>query len=149
MIDHYNFEYRVPVRFSDTDINGHVNNQNYNSYCDEAKMNAFISSGVNLEIMKESGIGPIVYKAEYQYLSDLKYPDTVIIRTNIEFIKKTRAIFYQELARESDGTIVSRVTSYGMWINFSTKKPVLLPIDVLNKMGGWKQPSKKEQAVPL
>ncbi|AOP35426.1 acyl-CoA thioester hydrolase [Leptospira tipperaryensis] len=138
MEETFRFESKIPVRFSDTDVNGHVNNQNYNSYCDEAKMKAFISSGVDLQSMKETGIGPIVYKAEYEYLSDLKYPDTVIVRTRVEFIKRTRAIFHQQLERESDGKIVSKVRSYGMWINFETKKPAFLPAEVLEKMGEFK-----------
>ncbi|RHX92558.1 acyl-CoA thioesterase [Leptospira stimsonii] len=140
------FESKIPVRFSDTDINGHVNNQNYNSYCDEAKMKAFISSGIDMEKTKQSGIGPIVYKAEYEYLSDLKYPDTVIVKTRVEFIKRTRAIFHQQLIRESDGKIVSKVRSYGMWINFETKKPAFLPLEVLEKMGNLKFNSEHREA---
>nr|WP_318838122.1 thioesterase family protein [Leptospira yasudae] len=146
MEEEFRFESKIPVRFSDTDVNGHVNNQNYNSYCDEAKMKAFVNSGVDLEKMKREGIGPIVYKAEYEYLGDLKYPDTVIVRTRVEFIKKTRAVFHQELERESDGKLVSRVRSYGMWINFETKKPAFLPAEVIERMGEFKNHSLKKEA---
>ncbi|PJZ58682.1 acyl-CoA thioesterase [Leptospira barantonii] len=149
MNEEFRFESRIPVRFSDTDVNGHVNNQNYNSYCDEAKMKAFVTSGVDLEKMKQEGIGPIVYKAEYEYLGDLKYPDTVIVKTKVEFIKKTRAIFHQELYRESDEKLVSRVRSYGMWINFETKKPAFLPAQVLEQMGEFIRPLSKKETVSV
>lgn len=149
MEEEFRFESKIPVRFSDTDVNGHVNNQNYNSYCDEAKMKAFVTSGVDLEKMKREGIGPIVYKAEYEYLGDLKYPDTVIVKTKVEFIKKTRAIFHQELYRESDEKLVCRVRSYGMWINFDTKKPAFLPAQVLNQMGEFVSRSLKKETVSV
>ncbi|TGK33359.1 acyl-CoA thioesterase [Leptospira gomenensis] len=144
MEENFRFKHRIPVRFSDTDVNGHVNNRNYNSYCDEAKMSAFVESGVDLDTMKQNGIGPIVYKAEYEYLSDLKYPDQVIVKTKVEFIKRTRAVFIQELRRESDDSVVCRVKSYGMWINFFTKKPAFLPEEVLQKMGEWKSKPESE-----
>ncbi|MDV6235550.1 acyl-CoA thioesterase [Leptospira ellisii] len=137
MEEDFRFKHRIPVRFSDIDVNGHVNNRNYNSYCDEAKMSAFVESGVDLDAMKQSGIGPIVYKAEYEYVSDLKYPDNVIVKTKVEFIKRTRAVFIQELQRESDGAVVCRVKSYGMWIHFLSKKPAFLPTQVLASMGEW------------
>lgn len=125
---------RLPVIFSDIDINGHVNNKHYNSYCDEAIMRIFSSSGIDLTTISSSGIGPVTYKAEYEYLSELKYGDTIVVETIVTFPKKTRAIFDHSIRKESTGEVVCRVRTHGLWVNHKTQKIYRMPEEIIERI---------------
>lgn len=128
------FTYRIKVMFCDIDGNGHVNNKHYNSYCDEAVMRMFDHSGIDLKALAKSGIGPVIYKAEYEYHSDLRYGDTVKIGSIVSFPKKTRAIFEHTLMNETTGAIVCKAKSIGLWIDMQTRKTHRFSDDILAKM---------------
>jgi acyl-CoA thioester hydrolase len=128
------FTYRIKVMFCDIDGNGHVNNKHYNSYCDEAVMRMFDHSGIDLRPLAKSGIGPVIYKAEYEYHSDLRYGDTVKISSTVSFPKKTRAIFEHTLTNETTGTVVCKAKSTGLWIDMKTRKTHRFSDDILEKM---------------
>ena len=128
------FTYSIKVMFCDIDGNGHVNNKHYNSYCDEAVMRMFDHSGIDLSGLAKSGIGPVIYKAEYEYHSDLKYGDTVKISSTVSFPKKTRAIFEHTLVNETTGAVVCKAQSVGLWIDMKTKKTHRFSDEILEKM---------------
>ncbi|MEL6106153.1 MAG: thioesterase family protein [Planctomycetota bacterium] len=131
------FTYCASVRFDDTDANGHVNNARYNAYCDEAAMRVFAAGGMDVAAAGASGIGAITRRAEYEYLSQLRYGDAYIVKSTIQFTKPTRIVFRHEVHRESDQECVCRCTAYGLWMDFRTGRPHKLSADrMLSILGG-------------
>ncbi|PJZ66633.1 acyl-CoA thioesterase [Leptospira wolffii] len=130
------FSIEVPVRFRDTDSNGHVNNAVYNSLSEEAVFALFREAGWDKKAIEATEIGPVVLKAEYTYLKELKYPDTVLVETEVEVLSRTRAVFRQDIFSKNEGILVCKVVNHGMWLDFKRKRPVPLPEEVLRKMEG-------------
>lgn len=129
------FEITFRVRWNEMDANGHVNNMYYQSYFDEARSDMFTRAGMDLARMRIDGIGPVLYRVEFDYIRELKHPDEVVIRSWMEPPHENRAVINQELLRSSDGKTVCRARIYGMFFDFSTRKPVAIPSDVLQAMG--------------
>ncbi|TGL63292.1 acyl-CoA thioesterase [Leptospira sarikeiensis] len=135
------FSIEIPIRFSDTDSNGHVNNAVYNSFSEEAIFALFKESGWDKRKFEELQIGPIVLKAEYEYLKELKYPDTVKVLTKVEVLSKTRAVFRQEIFSLNNDKLACKVTNHGMWLDLKRKRPISLPEEVLRNL--------EEERVPV
>ena len=129
------FEITFRVRWNEMDANGHVNNMYYQSYFDEARSDMFTRAGMDLARMRREGIGPVLSRVEFDYLRELKHPDEAVIRSWMEPPVENRAVIHQELLRASDGKAVCRARIYGMFFDFSTRKPIVIPSDVLQAMG--------------
>ena len=125
---------RLPVVWSDIDANGHVNNKHYNSYCDESIMRIFAAAGIDLNTISSDGIGPVTYKAEYEYLAELKYGDTIEVETVVTFPKMTRAVFDHVIRKSQSDEVVCRARTYGLWVNHRTKKPHRMPAETIARM---------------
>ena len=91
---------QIQIRFCDTDMLGHVNNANYLSYMEMARVSYFNEVMPKLEW---SGQGIILAKAEISYKAPLFLEDNLFIYTGVEqisgksfmmryrFMKKTEA----------------------------------------------------------
>jgi acyl-CoA thioester hydrolase len=91
---------QIQIRFCDTDMLGHVNNANYLSYMEMARVSYFNEVMPKLDW---SGQGIILSKAEISYKAPLFLEDNLFIYTGVEqisgksfmmryrFIKKTEA----------------------------------------------------------
>ena len=124
----------IPVMFCDIDGNGHVNNKHYSSYCDEAMMHMFRTSGIDINGMASQKIGPVIYKAEYEYKGELTYGDTARVTSTVTFPRKTRALCEHVIENGETGEIVCRARSYGTWINLETKRLHRFPDSVRERM---------------
>jgi len=124
----------ITVRFSDVDSNGHVNNQHYNSYCNEAMMHLFRAAGVDLETLSQQGIGPVVWKAEYEYHGELKYGDRLRIRTTVTIPKPTRGIFDHIIEHADTGQLICQARHYGLWMNRIKRRPYAFSEDVVARL---------------
>jgi len=91
---------QIQIRFCDTDMLGHVNNANYLSYMEMARVSYFNEVMPKLDW---SGQGIILAKAEISYKAPLFLEDNLFIHTGVEqisgksfmmryrFMKKTEA----------------------------------------------------------
>jgi acyl-CoA thioester hydrolase len=91
---------QIQIRFCDTDMLGHVNNANYLSYMEMARVSYFNEVMPKLDW---SGQGIILAKAEISYKAPLFLEDNLFIYTGVEqisgksfmmryrFMKKTEA----------------------------------------------------------
>ncbi len=129
------FEITFRIRWNEMDANGHVNNMYYQSYFDEARFDMFMKSGMDFDLMRSDGIGPVLYRAEFDYLRELKHPDEAVIRSWMEPPKDNRAVIHQELLRRSDGKLVCKAKMHGMFFDFKNRKPFPIPDYILNAMG--------------
>lgn len=123
------FTFTGSVRFDDTDANGHVNNANYNAYCNEAAMQIFAIGGMDVSRAGSDTIGAVARRAEYDYLGQLRYGDRFRVESTIEFPKPTRAVLRHSIYLVDDDSCVCRCTSYGLWMDFRTGRPHKLSED--------------------
>jgi|GEM_PF-2285465 len=117
------FVFEGTVRFSDVDSNRHVNNSVYSTYCEEATLHVFACGGVEALSSDKEPIAPVVRRAEYDYLGELRYGDAFRIESTIVFSKPTRGVLNHSVIRKSDGECVCRCVSHGFWMNLDTNRP--------------------------
>ena len=100
------------VRDYECDIQGVVNNANYQHYLEHARHEFLLSKGISFMQLHEDGIDLIVTKVEIDYKSPLKSRDRFVVRTGIQREGNARLLFLQRIFRVPDEKLVvnARVT---------------------------------------
>jgi acyl-CoA thioester hydrolase len=117
----YNLEFLV--RDYECDLQGVVNNANYQHYLEHARHEYLISKGVNFVELHEEGIDLIVTKVEIEYKYPLKSRDKFVVKLNIEREGNARLVFNQDIFRIPDEKLIVRAKVTGV----ATKKGRPIP----------------------
>jgi acyl-CoA thioester hydrolase len=120
------------VRDYECDIQGVVNNANYQHYLEHARHQFLISRGISFAQLHEEGINLIVTKIEIEYKYPLRSCDRFVVKTNIQREGNVRLVFLQDIFRATDMKLIVHARITGA----ATKngKPVY-PGEVLSKLG--------------
>jgi acyl-CoA thioester hydrolase len=120
------------VRDYECDIQGVVNNANYQHYLEHARHEFLISRGISFAQLHEDGIELIVTKVEIEYKYPLRSRDRFTVKTNIQREGNIRLVFLQDIYRTDDVKLIVRAKVTGAAIK--NGKPVY-PGEVINKLG--------------
>lgn len=120
------------VRDYECDLQGVVNNANYQHYLEHARHEFLISNGVSFAQLHDEGIDLIITKVEIEYKYPLKSRDEFIVTVNIQREGNVRLVFIQDIYRLPDLKLIVKAKVTGA----ATKKgrPVS-PGDLINKLG--------------
>jgi len=102
--DLYNLEFRV--RDYECDLQGVVNNANYQHYLEHARHEFLISKGISFSRLHDEGIDLIVTKVEIEYKFPLRSTDRFIVTVKIAREGNVRIAFYQEIYRVPDKKLI-------------------------------------------
>ncbi|MCX6333937.1 MAG: thioesterase family protein [Bacteroidia bacterium] len=100
------------VRDYECDIQGVVNNANYQHYLEHARHEFLLSKGISFSQLHEEGIDLIVTKVEIDYKYPLRSHDKFVVRTGLLREGNVRLVFVQDIYRIPDEKLVvkARVT---------------------------------------
>jgi acyl-CoA thioester hydrolase len=120
------------VRDYECDLQGIVNNANYQHYLEHARHEFLISRGVSFSQLHAEGIDLIVTKSEIEYKYPLKSRDEFMVTVRIEREGNARLLFIQDIFRLPDLKLIVKARITGV----ATKKgrPVP-PRDLIYKLG--------------
>jgi acyl-CoA thioester hydrolase len=90
------------VRDYECDLQGVVNNANYQHYLEHARHEFLISKGISFVELHEEGIDLIVTRVEIDYKSPLRSRDRFVVRLKIEREGNARLVFVQDIFRLPD-----------------------------------------------
>jgi acyl-CoA thioester hydrolase len=90
------------VRDYECDLQGVVNNANYQHYLEHARHEFLISKGISFVQLHEEGIDLIVSRVEIDYKYPLKSQDKFVVRLNIQREGNARLVFNQDIYRMPD-----------------------------------------------
>jgi acyl-CoA thioester hydrolase len=126
------YNLKFVVRDYECDIQGVVNNANYQHYLEHARHEFLISKGVSFIQLHEEGIDLIVTKVEIDYKFPLRSHDEFTVTVNIQREGNARILFIQEIYRLPDLKLIVRAKVTGV----ATKKgrPVP-PGDLVSRLG--------------
>lgn len=121
------------VRDYECDLQGVVNNANYQHYLEHARHEFLISRGVGFVQLHDEGIDLIVTKVEIEYKFPLRSRDEFIVTVDIQKEGNARIVFIQDIFRLPDRKLIVRARVTGI----ATKKgrPVAPPEDLVLKLG--------------
>ena len=107
-----NYSLEFTVRDYECDLQGVVNNANYQHYLEHARHEFLVSRGVSFARLHEEGLYLIVSKVEIDYKYPLRSRDRFVVKLSVERVGNVRLLFRQEIYRIPDDKLVvlARVT---------------------------------------
>ena len=106
-LDDYKFTHEMKVRDYECDLQGIVNNANYQHFMEHSRHELLDSLGVNFGKLHEDGIDAMVAKITIEYKTPLRSGDEFVVGINLER-KGPKIIFYQDIYRLSDGKFCTK-----------------------------------------
>jgi len=100
------------VRDYECDLQGVVNNANYQHYLEHARHEFLISKGISFVDLHNEGIDLIVTRVEIDYKYPLRSRDRFVVKIDIKRDGNARLVFIQDIYRLSDQKLIvqARVT---------------------------------------
>lgn len=103
----YIFKLTDKVRDYECDLQGVVNNSNYQHYMEHTRHEFLESLGENFGKMHEKGVDGFVSRVEIQYKTSLKSGDSYISYLNA-YKKGVKLVFEQDIYRASDNALATK-----------------------------------------
>lgn len=111
------FEYRLRVRYQETDAMGVVFHANYLTWFEVSRTEWIRSLGMPYTEVEKLGLMLPVVDARIQYLSPARYDDEVVVRNRLTSFSPTRMSFEYEVAMEHEDRILVTGQTNHVWIN--------------------------------
>lgn len=108
-MEKYIYELEMKVRDYECDLQGIVNNANYQHYLEHTRHEFLLSIGVSFAGLHEQGVDPVVARINMAFKTPLKSGDEFISKL---YMKKEgiKYVFYQDIFRKSDDKVVIKAT---------------------------------------
>ena len=103
----YIFKLTDKVRDYECDLQGVVNNSNYQHYMEHTRHEFLESLGENFGAMHDKGVDGFVSHVEIDYKTSLKSGDSYISCLNV-YKKGVKLVFEQDSYRASDGALATK-----------------------------------------
>jgi len=121
----YHYFRRVPTRWMDNDVYGHVNNVVYYSYFDTV-VNAFLvhEGGLNIES------GPVIglcVESQCRYLSSVSFPDVLDAGLRVARIGRSSVRYEVGIFRAGHAEAAAQGHFVHVFVERLTRRPVDLP----------------------
>ena len=100
-MDKYIYELEMKVRDYECDLQGIVNNANYQHYLEHTRHEFLSSVGVSFAVLHEQGVDPVVARINMAFKTPLKSGDEFVSKL---YMKKEgiKYVFYQDIFRKND-----------------------------------------------
>jgi acyl-CoA thioester hydrolase len=110
------FSWEAEVRDYECDLQGIVNNANYQHYLEHARHLFLKANGIDFAEVTARGVLLIVIRIEIDYKHPLRSGDRFRVDLRLERLSRIRFAFLQEIVRMPDGKLAvqARVTTAAM-----------------------------------
>ena len=100
----YIYELEMKVRDYECDLQGIVNNANYQHYLEHTRHEFLLTTGVSFAELHKQGIDVVVSKVTMSYKTPLRSKDEFVCKMAMQR-EGVRFVFYQDIFRKSDGKL--------------------------------------------
>ena len=94
-------EIKLKVRDYECDLQGIVNNANYQHFLEHARHEFLLERGISFAQMHEDGIDAVVARLTMEFKTPLRSRDEYVCKLDVKK-EGIRIVFYQEIYRASD-----------------------------------------------
>jgi acyl-CoA thioester hydrolase len=116
----------ISVRWGDMDSMGHVNNAQYFTYCESARMSYFAAVRM-VEHREDERHGPALAAADLNFRQQVRYPAELEVATRVtEIGRSSFKMEYELLHRGTDDRVADGVGVI-VWVDYATGKSIPLP----------------------
>jgi acyl-CoA thioester hydrolase len=127
----YKLVSEVPVRFSDTDGLGHVNNANYLSFLEVARVD-YLRRVLGLVKIEEFGV--IIARIEIDYKSPVLHHEKVLVGCRVSEIGGASITMEYRLEDKATGRLVANAKSVTVVFDYALGRPVRVSDEWRKKM---------------
>ena len=117
----------APLRFSDTDANGHLFFGTYFTIFDTAFLNFLDIIGYSFDTFCQEGFNFYYVEATSQYKASVKFSDRLDVNVWIDKIGRTSFTVMFEALNHSIGKIAATGRIVAVVVDFETEEPVPVP----------------------
>lgn len=103
----YIYELKMKVRDYECDLQGIVNNANYQHYTEHCRHEFLLSHGVSFSDLHEQGIDAVVARITIDFKTPLRSRDEFVCRLRLEK-QGIKYVFFQDIYRLPDEKLVTR-----------------------------------------
>ena len=101
MEDKYYYELKMKVRDYECDLQGIVNNANYQHYMEHARHEFLEHAGANFGELHQQGVDPVVARISMAFKTPLKSGDEFVCKLRLKK-EGIKFVFYQDIFRLPD-----------------------------------------------
>ena len=116
---------RIPTRWMDNDVYGHVNNVVYYSFFDTV-VNQYLVEGGVLDIERSTVIG-LVVETGCQYFSPVTFPDVVTGGLRVARLGNSSVRYEVGIFRNDEPLTAAKGHFIHVYVDRATERPVALP----------------------
>ena len=116
----------IPVAWGEMDSLGHVNNIVYFRYFESVRIEYFTRLRF-MDLMDETGVGPILASTACRYKRPVKFPDTLVAGIRVADIKDDRFTTYYRLVSTAQGGVVAEGEGLVVTYNYRTNLKAPIP----------------------
>ena len=110
----YIFSLDFTVRDYECDLQGIVNNANYQHYLEHCRHEFLSSRGVSFSKLHDEGLDLIITRVEIDYKFPLRSRDKFVVTLNLKREGNIRLLFVQEILRIPDEKLIVRALVTGI-----------------------------------
>ena len=116
---------RIPTRWMDNDVYGHVNNVQYYSYFDTVVNQYLIEQGV-LDVERSPVIG-LVVETGCQYFTSIAFPDVVDAGLRVARLGNSSVRYEVGIFRNEEGETAAKGHFVHVYVDRALRRPAPLP----------------------
>ena len=120
------FEHPMPVRFADTDAQGHMYFANYLTFCDEALAAYMRHIGCPWQDLVEGGVDMFYRNASCEFRGSATFEEVVQIETAISRIGNS-SVTSSYVMRNASGDVLAEAELTSVCIDVATRTPTRVP----------------------
>ncbi len=129
----FKFSVRVPIRFSDMDSLGHVNNAAYLTYFEEARV-SYLRSVLNLNSSDVKSIGIVIAEIKCTYKFPAYYGDELRVYTKVTSMRNKSFEMAYLIVEEKSGKVIAEGSSIQVAFDTNTKRSVKIPLEIKTRI---------------
>lgn len=117
---------QFPVAWGEMDAFNHVNNVVYYRYFENARI-AYFDKVKMMEVMQQTGVGPILSRTQCRYLHQIIYPDTLSVGARISDMAADRFTMQYVIASHKSGQIAAEGEGLLVCFDYNINEKTCIP----------------------
>ena len=119
------------IRYAECNAFQLVARANYLRFMQETTFNASAAAGYRFERYLEIGHYWFVREIHLEHFSELRYGDTIEVKTWVSDFRRVRSKRMYEFRRTGSSELVAQASADWVYVNIATRRPTIIPDDLI------------------
>ncbi len=120
----------IPVRSTEVDFLGHVNNAKYLEYMEWGREAWYSQAGCSFEQLAKRGMGPVTVNINIDYLGECRQGDLLLVKTSPFKTGNSSYVMKQQIFKTTSMEKVSEAYITAVVIDLNTRKSIPIPAEL-------------------